>query len=313
MHNTNTAILHPSLPTGTGLRQVAEGKVRNIYAHEALPHSLIFVTSDRISAFDVVFNEGILNKGKVLTQVSSFWAERIEAAKPFHLICDDIDDAQFSSLGLSNAQRDQLRGRTMMVQKLNMSPVECVVRGYLVGSGYKEYMSTGKLCGHDLPAGMQLGDAFDTPLFTPATKAEIGDHDENISYERMVDIVGETDAAELRTRSFALYNEARDFAAQHGLILVDTKFEFGKNPNNVLVLADEILTPDSSRYWDADEATATPRGTTPPSFDKQIVRNYLETLDWNKQAPPPALPAEIVERTAARYIELAARLGCVVK
>jgi phosphoribosylaminoimidazole-succinocarboxamide synthase len=240
----------------------------------------------------------------VLTHVSGFWAGRLKACKPFHMLTDDV-----GQMGDAVApHRDQLAGRTMLVEKLEMQPVECVVRGYLVGSGWKDYRSTGTVCGHPLPDGMQIGDRLETPLFTPTTKAEIGAHDENIPFDRVVELVGRDVATELKERSLEIYREAAAYALQRGLVLVDTKFEFGRRGDGTIVLADEVLTPDSSRYWDAAEAEATAPGETPPSFDKQVVRDYLETLDWNKRPPPPRLPDEIVERTANRYRELVERL-----
>jgi phosphoribosylaminoimidazole-succinocarboxamide synthase len=287
--------------TRIDLPLVHRGKVRDIYD---LDTRLLFVATDRLSAFDVIFNEGIPDKGKVLTHVSGFWAARLDACKPFHMVTDDVD-----LMGEAVApHREALAGRTMLVEKLEMLPVECVVRGYLVGSGWKDYRSTGTVCGHPLPDGMQIGDRLETPLFTPTTKAELGEHDENIPFERVVEIVGRETAIELKERSLEIYREAAEYALRRGLVLVDTKFEFGRRSDGNIVLADEVLTPDSSRYWDAAEAESTAQGETPPSFDKQIVRDYVETLDWNKRPPPPKLPNEVVERAASRYRELVERL-----
>lgn len=289
------------LSTELPLPSMHRGKVRDIYA---VGDRLLFVTTDRLSAFDVVLNEGIPGKGRCLTALSVFWAERLPAAHPYHLISTEPED-----LGPALAPfYDLLRGRMMLVEQLEMFPVECVVRGFLVGSGWKDYQATGSLCGHPLPPGLQNGDPLETLLFTPATKAAVGDHDENISYDAMVARVGIDVATELRDRSLALFRQGQAYARERGLILVDTKFEFGRRADGTVVLADEVLTSDSSRYWDAAEAAATPRGQTPPSFDKQIVRDHLETTDWNKKHPAPSLPAGIVTQTADRYQTLIQRL-----
>ncbi|MEE8408014.1 MAG: phosphoribosylaminoimidazolesuccinocarboxamide synthase [Myxococcota bacterium] len=292
---------HIVLKTNLDLPLVHRGKVRDIYD---LGDELLIVATDRLSAFDVVFDDGIPDKGRVLTHVSGFWTRTLDACQPFHLVTDDVD-----AMGDAVAKfRDQLAGRTMLVEKLEMLPVECVVRGFLAGSGYKDYVATGKVCGHALPPGLHLGDPLPDPIFTPATKAAIGDHDQNIAFDRVVEMVGNDVAEEIRERSLAIFREGVATARDRGLILVDTKFEIGKRKDGTLVLADEVLTPDSSRYWDVAEAAATPRGEPKPSFDKQIVRDYLETLDWNKKPPPPKLPTDITERTAARYLELVERL-----
>lgn len=289
------------LTTGIDLPLMHRGKVRDIYA---LSDGLLFVATDRLSAFDVVFNEGIRDKGRVLTHISSFWTNTLEAARPYHVITDDV-----TQMGPKvERHTEALHGRTMWVEQLEMLPIECVIRGHLVGSGWKDYQATGRVCGHTLPEGLQAGDPLPQPLFTPATKAELGDHDENISFERAVEIVGADMAKKLRQRSLEIFEAGAKFARQRDLILVDTKFEFGLRSDGTLVLADEVLTPDSSRYWDVAEAEATPRGKTPPSFDKQIVRDYLETLDWNKRPPAPTLPDSIIEKTAARYLDLVERL-----
>jgi len=298
--STKTAVLETKLDCPL----LHKGKVRDIYDADG---KLLIVTTDRLSAFDVVFGQGIPDKGKVLTQVSNFWARSLPACNPYHLISDTLDGI---AKIVPQVQDDPAtyEGRSILVEKLEMSPVECVVRGFLVGSGWKDYQKTGEVCGHKLPEGLQLGDELPEPLFTPATKAQVGDHDENISFGRVVEMVGEQTAEELKQRSIDIYNKGRIFARERGFILVDTKFEFGKRPDGTMVLADEALTPDSSRYWDVREAEATARGKTPPSFDKQIVRDYLETLDWNKAPPAPALPQEILNRTAARYHDLLERL-----
>jgi phosphoribosylaminoimidazole-succinocarboxamide synthase len=291
----------PLLTTSLSLPLVHRGKVRDIYS---LDDKLLFIATDRLSAFDVVFNEGIPDKGRVLTHVSSFWVKQLAAARPFHMVESDV-----SKMGpVVKKEAEALAGRTMLVEKLAMLPVECVVRGYLVGSGWKDYQKTGAVCGHVLPKGMQNGDRLPDPIFTPATKAAVGLHDENISFDEVVQLVGKKSAEELRERSLEIFREGAAYARERGLVLVDTKFEFGRRNDGTLVLADEVLTPDSSRYWDANEAASTTRGNTPPSFDKQIVRDYLETLTWNKAPPPPPLPADIIDRTAARYRELVQRL-----
>ena len=292
-------LMHSDLP----LTRLHRGKVRDIYA---LGEQLLFVASDRLSAFDVVFNEGIPDKGRVLTQVSLFWTRQLAACQPYHLVSADV--AAMDLGGVGDAQRAALAGRTMLVEKLEMLPVECVVRGYLVGSGWKDYQRAGAVCGHTLPAGMQNGDRLDEPLFTPATKAELGAHDENISFAAMVDLVGADSAEALRRRSLEIFAQGAALARERGLVLVDTKLEFGRRPDGTLVLGDEVLTPDSSRYWDLQAAQATPRGQTPPSFDKQLVRDYLEGLDWNKAPPPPPLRGDIIARARARYLDLVERL-----
>jgi len=292
----------PVLKTELDLPLLSRGKVRDIYD---LDGDLLIVTTDRLSAFDVVFDQGIPDKGKVLTQLSLFWADTLDACRPYHLVTADVD-----AMGPKvAAHADSLRGRSMRVEKLEMMPVECVVRGYLVGSGWKDYKATGMVCGHQLPEGLQNGDALPAPLFTPATKAEVGLHDENISFEKMVEMVGQETADELRTKSLEIFNSAVAYAKERGIVLVDTKFEFGRRKDGTLVLADEILTPDSSRYWDSADVENTPRGQTPPSFDKQIVRDYLETLTWDKAPPAPTLPDDIIERTAARYRDAVERIS----
>jgi phosphoribosylaminoimidazole-succinocarboxamide synthase len=289
------------LESALDLPVLSRGKVRDNYD---LGDRVLLVASDRLSAFDVVFERGIPDKGRVLTYISLFWARTLDACSPYHLLTADVAD-----MGPEIAPHAaSLAGRCMLAEKLDMLPIECVVRGYLVGSGWKDYRATGRLCGHPLPAGMQLGDRLENPLFTPATKAELGEHDENISFEQAQKLVGSELAGELRERSLAIYRQAAAFALERGIVLVDTKFEFGRRKDGTVVLADEVLTPDSSRYWDRSALEAMPRGQTPPSFDKQIVRDYLETLDWNKRPPPPPLPDDIIERTGARYREIVERL-----
>ncbi len=280
-----------------GLPLLGRGKVRDLY--DAGEHLLV-VTTDRLSAFDVVFREGIPGKGAVLTALSEFWFRRLEHVVPHHLVTTDIDAMPEAA----RAHGDVLRGRTMLVRKCTVFPVECVVRGYLVGSGWKDYRETGSVCGHRLPPAMRLADRLPEILFTPATKAVSG-HDENIDFARMSSIVGHETAVALRDLSVRVFDEGSSYAAERGILLADTKFEFGRDAAGRITLIDEVLTPDSSRYWPREEWEP---GRSPPSFDKQIVRDHLETTDWNKEPPPPALPADVIQRTAARYREILERL-----
>ncbi len=274
------------------LALVAQGKVRDLYA---VGDDLLLVATDRISAFDHVLPTGIPGKGTVLTQLSLFWFGLLGEVVPNHLLATEVKQYPASLAPYA----DQLRGRSSLVRRAQMFPVECVVRGYLSGSGWKDYQATGTLCGIDLPAGLRESDRLPEPLFTPASKSQGGEHDENISYDRMVATVGARDASQLRELSLALYGKAAEHAARCGLILADTKFEFGRVDGEI-VLADEALTPDSSRYW--PRAGYAPGGPQ-PSFDKQFVRDYLESIGWNKQAPAPGLPAEVVGRTQEKYLE----------
>ncbi len=271
----------------------ARGKVRDIYA---LSHDrLLFIASDRISAFDHVLGSGIPDKGKILTQLSLFWFDFLKDTVPNHLIAADVthfpDELQ--------PFRSQLDGRSMLVKRAKMFPVECVVRGYLSGSGWKDYQQTGAICGITLPRGLRESDPLPEPIFTPAAKINTGGHDENISYSTVEQSIGPTHADALRTLTLEIYDKASRHAASKGLILADTKFEFGLL-DDIIILADEVLTPDSSRYWPA--ATYNPGGPQ-PSFDKQYVRDYLESIHWNKQAPAPALPDEVVSRTREKYLD----------
>ncbi len=271
---------------------LGRGKVRDLYDVDG---ALLLVASDRISAFDHVLGSGIPGKGKILTQISLFWFELLKEVVPNHLITADV--TQFpASL---HAFRNQLEGRSMLVKRAAMFPVECVARGYLAGSGWKEYQAQGTVCGIALPGGLEDGSRLPQPIFTPATKSQDGAHDVNIPFEQVERIVGANDAAELRRLTMAIYLRAAAHAEAHGLILADTKFEFGR-VNGQIVLADEVLTPDSSRFWDAKLWKP---GGPQPSFDKQFVRDYLELIRWNKQAPAPSLPPEVVERTQAKYLE----------
>jgi phosphoribosylaminoimidazole-succinocarboxamide synthase len=280
------------------LELFASGKVRDVYQLGA--DHLLFVATDRISAFDFVLATGIPNKGRVLTQISLFWFDFLKDLVPNHLVTADVsrypaEVQQYSS---------QLRGRSIMVRRAEMFPVECVVRGYLSGSGWKEYKATGSVCGIKLPSGLRESEQLPEPIFTPATKATTG-HDENISFEQMSKLVEPEDARQLRELSLAIYNKAANYARQKGIIIADTKFEFGRTAAGI-TLADEVLTPDSSRFWPADKYEP---GMSQQSFDKQYVRDYLlEEIHWNKQPPAPALPAEVARKTSEKYVESYRRL-----
>jgi phosphoribosylaminoimidazole-succinocarboxamide synthase len=274
------------------LKLFASGKVRDVY--QLGSDHLLFVATDRISAFDYVLATGIPHKGRVLTQLSLFWFEFLKDIVPNHLVTSDV--SRYPKEAQTYA--DQLRGRSMLVQRAEMFPVECVVRGYLSGSGWKEYKSTGSVCGIKLPAGLRESDQLPEPIFTPATKATTG-HDENISFEQMTTLVDPEDSRKLRDLSLAVYRKASDYARQKGIIIADTKFEFGRTAAGI-TLADEVLTPDSSRFWPADKYEP---GMSQQSFDKQYVRDYLEEIRWNKQPPAPALPAEVARRTSEKYVE----------
>lgn len=276
---------------------VGRGKVRDLYAVDG---ALLLVATDRISAFDHVLTTAIPDKGKILTQISLFWFDFLRDIVPNHLIAADVNEFPAEL----TPYRSQLDGRSMLVKRAKMFPVECVARGYLAGSGWKEYRAAGTVCGIPLPNGLQDGSRLPSPIFTPATKSPDGAHDENIAYEQVEAAVGGSAAAELRRLTLEIYSRAATHAEKCGLILADTKFEFGKTPEGV-ILADEVLTPDSSRFWDAK---AWKPGGGQPSFDKQFVRDYLEQIQWNKQAPAPGLPDDVVERTRAKYLEAFRRL-----
>ena len=282
--------------TELGLPHIYSGKVRDIY--DAGDGRLLMVTSDRMSAFDVVMDEPVPDKGRVLTAMSAFWFEQFADEVGSHLISTDLADLPES------AQQPEIAGRFMLCRRAEMLPVECIVRGYITGSAWKEYRNHGTMHGAALPEGLQESDRLPEAVFTPSTKAEVGDHDENISFERAVELIGEDLAVRARDLSLALYARGAELAAERGIIIADTKFEMGL-VDGELVLADEVLTPDSSRFWPADDWVP---GTTPPSFDKQPIRDYLETLDWNKQAPPPPLPDEVVEASSVRYREAYERI-----
>jgi phosphoribosylaminoimidazole-succinocarboxamide synthase len=289
-----TALLTTNLGNTTLL---GRGKVRDLYS---IGDALLLVATDRISAFDHVLATGIAGKGKILTQISLFWFDLLKSIVPNHIITADVREFPASL----QPYADQLEGRSMLVERAAMFPVECVARGYLAGSGWKEYQATSSVCGIPLPGGLLDGSRLPEPLFTPATKSQDGAHDENISFAATENAIGADDAAELRRLTLDLYRRAAAHAESRGLILADTKFEFGKTEDGI-ILADEVLTPDSSRFW---EGAAWKPGGPQPSFDKQFVRDYLESIHWNKQAPAPALPDDVVERTQAKYLEAFRRL-----
>jgi phosphoribosylaminoimidazole-succinocarboxamide synthase len=275
-----------------GVRLVHRGKVRDVY--EVGEHLLI-VATDRLSAFDCVLPTPIPHKGRVLTGLSRFWFEQMADVVENHMLATDVGEYP-AALGPA---RDLLEGRSMLVRRAEVAPVECVVRGYLIGSGWKDYQETGAVCGVALPAGLRMADKLPEPIFTPATKAQMGEHDENISEARMAEIVGREATDWLRDTSIRIYTRAAEYAAGRGIIIADTKFEFGRIGDG-FILVDECLTPDSSRFWPADRYAP---GGSPASFDKQFVRDYLETLDWDKRPPAPALPDDLVERTSEKYLE----------
>lgn len=289
MHQSHSRVLlETNMP---GLQLLARGKVRDIYAIE---DKLLIVATDRISAFDYVLATGIPDKGRVLTQLSVFWFDFLKDLTPTHFLTADVDEYPRAA----RDYRDQLEGRSMLVKRARMIDVECVARGYLSGSGWKEYRSTGTVCGIPLPPGLRESDRLPEPIFTPATKAQTG-HDENISFERAADLIGAELAGRLRDLTLAIYEKGARYAETRGILLADTKFEFGF-VGDELVLADEVLTPDSSRFWPKE--TYKPGGPQ-PSYDKQYVRDYLESIRWNKQPPAPALPPEVAEKTSEKYKE----------
>jgi phosphoribosylaminoimidazole-succinocarboxamide synthase len=290
-----TTLLTTHLGSFTPIRR---GKVRDLYALE--DEGLLLVATDRISAFDHVLATGIPDKGKILTQVSLFWFDLLKDIVPNHLITANVDEYPERL----RPYADQLRGRSMLVKQAQMFPIECVARGYLSGSGWKEYRASGAICGVKLPEGLVESSRLPEPIYTPATKSPDGAHDENISFAETERIVGSEDAAELRRLTLEIYRRATEHAESRGLILADTKFEFGRTEDRV-ILADEVLTPDSSRFWNAQGWRP---GGAQPSFDKQFVRDYLESIHWNKQAPAPGLPEDVVERTRAKYLEAFRRL-----
>ena len=290
-------IKHPVKETNLkGLNLLKQGKVRDIYD---FGNTLLIVATDRISAFDVVMDDPIPEKGRILTQISAFWFNAAESIILNHMISIDPDDFPAAC----QAHREILEGRSMLVHRAEPLPVECIVRGYLAGSGFKDYQRTGSICGHGLPPGLRESDRLPEPIFTPSTKAESG-HDENISFDQMVDLIGEDLSNRLRNVSLALYQKGVVIAEHRGIIIADTKFEFGLIDNEP-VLIDELLTPDSSRFWPKDKYRP---GVSQPSFDKQFLRDYLESLNWDKTPPPPELPEEIVSKTSEKYKEAWKRL-----
>ncbi len=279
------------------LTLVNQGKVRDIYD---LGEHLLLVTSDRISAFDVIMNQGIPLKGYVLTQISKFWFDQMKDVIPNHIVAMDVSDFP----AVTHQYRDQLEGRSMLVKKAKPLPIECIVRGYVSGSGWKDYQRNGSICGIPLPAGMVESDKLAEPIFTPSTKAELGEHDENITFDKAVELCGAELAEKAKNVTIEIYKRARDLADTKGIIIADTKFEFGVYKDE-LIWIDEALTPDSSRFWPKDLYQP---GGAQPSFDKQFLRNYLETLDWGKTAPAPPLPEEIVAKTSEKYLEALFRI-----
>jgi phosphoribosylaminoimidazole-succinocarboxamide synthase len=278
------------------LPRLGKGKVRDIYAVGA--DKMLIVTSDRLSAFDVVLSDPIPDKGRVLNEMANFWFDRLG-----HIVPNQLTGVDPESV-VAEDERAQVRGRSVVVKKLKPLPIEAVVRGYIIGSGWKDYQRSGKICGIELPQGLQQAQKLPEPIFTPATKAESG-HDENISFEQVEKLIGAELARKVRDISVRLYREASEYAASSGIIIADTKFEFGLSNDNELVLIDEVLTADSSRFWPKDSYKV---GISPPSYDKQFVRDYLETLDWNKEPPAPKLPADVIARTSEKYREALQRL-----
>ncbi|PKF73403.1 phosphoribosylaminoimidazolesuccinocarboxamide synthase [Pseudomonas fluvialis] len=286
-----------STPTTLSLKKIYSGKVRDLYQIDE--QRMLMVATDRLSAFDVILDQPIPDKGKILTAISNFWFDKLKALVPNHFTGDRVEDV------VPPAELPLVEGRAVVAKRLKPVPVEAIVRGYLVGSGWKEYQKSGTVCGIALPAGLQEAAKLPQPIFTPSTKAAVGDHDENISFAQCEALVGASLAAQVRDTAIALYSAAVEYAASRGIIIADTKFEFGLDENGILTLMDEVLTPDSSRFWPADSYVV---GSNPPSFDKQYVRDWLESTGWNKQPPAPAVPAEVAQRTADKYREALQRL-----
>ncbi|WP_420209181.1 phosphoribosylaminoimidazolesuccinocarboxamide synthase [Candidatus Electronema sp. JC] len=295
---SNAVVTRTNLPE---LKLLHRGKVRDMYEIPGHEDKLLMIATDRISAYDVVMDDPVPGKGRVLTQISLFWFQLLGGIVPNHLISADVD--QYPEI--CRQYREQLEGRSMLVRRTKVMPVECIVRGYISGSFWSAYKKNTTVCGFELPTGLRESDKFPQPLFTPSTKAEQGLHDENISFAKMEEIVGKETAAKMADISLRLYAKAAEYALSKGIIIADTKFELGMTPDGELILIDEALTPDSSRFWPQDQYAP---GKGQPSFDKQFLRDYLSSLDWNKQPPPPPLPAEIVAKTAARYEEAVQRL-----
>ena len=293
-----TTLLQSDLP---GLNLIHRGKVRDVF--DLGDGHLLMVATDRLSAFDVVLPDPIPGKGEMLCQISNFWFD-----KTAHIIANHLTGIDVASVLPAGVDPALYAKRAVVTKKLTPVPVECIARGYIIGSGWKDYQRSGAISGITLPAGLQQAQQLDKPIFTPSTKAAVGDHDENIDFATAVDLVGRERAEQVRDATLALYAFARDYAAQRGIILADTKFEFGTDEGGVLYVMDEMFTPDSSRYWPADQYAV---GSSPPSYDKQFVRDYLETLDWGKTAPGPRLPAEVIEKTRAKYAEALEKLAGV--
>ena len=279
------------------LKKLYSGKVRDLYEIDA--QRMLMVASDRLSAFDVILEQPIPDKGKILTEISNFWFNKLEHIIPNHFTGDQVSDV------VSAQELPLVAGRAVVAKRLKPVAVEAIVRGYLAGSGWKEYQRSGTVCGIQLPAGLQEAQKLPEPIFTPSTKAEVGDHDENISFAQCVEIIGEELANQVRDASLALYRAAGEDAATRGIIIADTKFEFGLDSDGTLTLMDEVLTPDSSRFWPADSYQV---GSNPPSFDKQFVRDWLENSGWNKEPPAPAIPDDVAQKTADKYREALQRL-----
>jgi phosphoribosylaminoimidazole-succinocarboxamide synthase len=279
------------------LKKIYSGKVRDLY--EIDDKRMLMVASDRLSAFDVILAEPIPDKGKILTAISNFWFAKLAGLVPNHFTGDQVEDV------VPAAELPLVEGRAVVAKRLKPVAVEAIVRGYIVGSGWKEYQNSGTVCGIQLPVGLQEASKLPQPIFTPSTKAAVGDHDENISFEQCEAIIGAELAAQVRDTAIALYSAAVEYAATRGIIIADTKFEFGLDENGTLTLMDEVLTPDSSRFWPADSYV---EGKNPPSFDKQFVRDWLESTGWNKEPPAPAVPAEVAQKTADKYREALTRL-----
>ncbi len=275
------------------LKRIHQGKVRDIYDIDA--NTMLLVSTDRLSAFDVILPTGIANKGAMLTQMANFWFEKLKNVVPNHLTGIDPN-----SVVTDVAEQAQLGSRAVVVKKLKALPIEAIVRGYLVGSGWKEYKAKGTVCGISLPAGLQEASKLPTPLFTPSSKAAVGEHDENITLQQTADLIGKEMAAQVAKVAIALYEQAAEYALTRGIIIADTKFEFGLDADGVLHVMDEVLTPDSSRFWPAESYKV---GINPPSYDKQYVRDWLESIGWNKSPPAPALPIDVAQRTSEKYME----------
>ncbi len=286
-----------STPTTLSLKKIYSGKVRDLY--EIDDKRMLMVATDRLSAFDVILDQPIPEKGKILTAISNFWFDKLSGVVPNHFTGDKVEDV------VPAAELPLVEGRAVVAKRLKPVAVEAIVRGYIVGSGWKEYQKTGTVCGIQLPAGLKEASKLPQPIFTPSTKAAVGDHDENISFEQCEAIIGKELAAKVRDTAIALYSTAVEYAATRGIIIADTKFEFGIDEDGTLTLMDEVLTPDSSRFWPVESYV---EGKNPPSFDKQFVRDWLESTGWNKEPPAPAVPAEVAQKTADKYREALTKL-----